>query len=52
MGKKPLTFSQRLEKQVEKMNKRSEENFSLYAREAQKQGKKIGEPIDLMEMLK
>jgi hypothetical protein len=52
MGKTESSFGERLQKTVDKMNKRAAENTVLFLAEQKRQGKKAGEPIDLMEMLK
>jgi hypothetical protein len=52
LGKQPLTFGEKIQKTIQKMNKQSEENFNLYAKACVKSGKKIGEPIDIMDLLR
>jgi hypothetical protein len=47
-----LSLGDRLQKTVDKYNKKAADNMALYLAEAKKQGKKAGEPIDLMEMIK
>jgi hypothetical protein len=44
-------ISDRLEKVIKKHNARVSENFSLYADECRRQGKPVGEPIDIMAMV-
>jgi hypothetical protein len=48
--KKPLTFGERLQKTIDKHNKRAEDNYRLYAAAAKKQGKKAGEPISIFDL--
>ena len=50
MGKKPLTFAQRLEKTLEKQRRRQEENFEIYAKACEEQGVAVGEPINIMAL--
>jgi hypothetical protein len=51
MGKKPLTFGERLQKKVDQINKRTQDNFVMYAKACSEQGKQVGEPIDIMSLL-
>jgi hypothetical protein len=51
MGKKPLSFGERLQKKVDQINKTTQDNFNLYAEQCKKQGVKVGEPIDIMGLL-
>jgi hypothetical protein len=44
-------FSEKLQKKVKKLNERQNKNFEMYAAECRRQGKKVGEPIDLMSMV-
>lgn len=44
-------ISDRLEKVIKKHNARVSENFSLYAEECRRQGKQVGEPIDILAMV-
>jgi hypothetical protein len=44
-------FGEKLEKTVKKHNKRQAENFQMYAEECRRQGKQVGEPVDLMAMV-
>lgn len=53
MGKKkPLSFAQRLQKSVEKHQKRQDESMALFRREQARQGLKPDQPISLMDMMK
>lgn len=45
-----MSFADKLKKKVEMLNKRQQDNFEMYAEECKRQGKKVGEPIDIMEM--
>jgi len=47
---KPKTFAEKLQEQVDKMNKRTEENAVLYAQACREQGVEIGQPIDVMAL--
>lgn len=51
MPKKSLTFAERLERSLEKHNRRQQRNMDLFLAEQRRQGKKAGEPIDLMKMI-
>ena len=46
------TLADRLQKAVDKHNERVKKNFELYAQECRKQGKQVGQSIDIMEMVK
>jgi len=46
------TFAARLEKTVNKINKRQADNMALFRAEQKRQGKKADEPIDLMAMMR
>ena len=48
--KKVLSFAEKLQKTVEKNNKRAIENYSMYATACVKQGKKVGEPINIFDL--
>ena len=50
--KKPLTFAERLERTMEKHNKRQAESMALFRREQKRQGLKPDQPISLMDMIK
>jgi len=50
--KKPLSFAERLEKTMEKHNRRQAESMALYRREQARQGLKPDQPISLMAMVK
>lgn len=51
MGKKPLGFGELLQKKVDQINSRTQKNFVMYAKACAEQGKKVGEPIDIMSLL-
>lgn len=51
MGKKPLGFGELLQKKVDQINRKTQKNFALYAEACAAQGKKVGEPIDIMSLL-
>lgn len=51
MGKQPLTFGETLQKKVDQINRRTQQNFALYSKACAEQGKKVGEPIDIMSLL-
>lgn len=51
MGKKPETFGEKLQRQVDQMNRKTRKNFALYAEACVVLGKKVGEPIDIMSLL-
>jgi hypothetical protein len=42
---------EKLEKTVKKLKKKQAENFQMYAEECRRQGKQVGEPVDLMAMV-
>ena len=50
--RKPLSFAQKLQKAVEKHQKRQDESMTLFRREQARQGLKPDQPIDLMAMVK
>jgi len=50
--RKPLSFAEKLEKTLEKHNKRAEENRAFFRREQARQGLKANQPISLMDMMK
>lgn len=52
MPKKPLTFAERLERTMEKHNRRQQKNMELFRREQKRQGLKPDQPISLMDMIK
>jgi len=49
--KKPETFGQKLQRTVNQINKRTQRNFQIYAKACAEQGKKVGEPIDILSLL-
>lgn len=49
---KEQSFGALLQKKVDQYNKKAAENMALFLTEQKRQGKKAGEPIDIMEMLK
>jgi hypothetical protein len=51
MGKKPLGFGEMLQKKVDQINRKTQRNFAMYAEACAVQGKKVGEPIDIMSLL-
>jgi hypothetical protein len=51
MGKRPLTFGEKLQQKVNEINRRQEKNLQLYAEACKKQGVKLGEPIDIMKLV-
>lgn len=46
-----MSSSEKLEKRVKKLNEKQNSNFEMYAAECRRQGKKVGEPIDIMAMV-
>lgn len=50
--RKPLSFAEKLEKAVEKHQRRQDESMALFRREQKRQGLKPDQPISLMDMLK
>ena len=52
MGKKPLTFAERLERTMERHNRRQAASMALFRREQKRQGLKPDQPISLMDMIK
>jgi hypothetical protein len=51
MGKKPLGFGDLLQRKVDQINRKTQANFVMYAKACAVQGKKVGEPIDIMSLL-
>ena len=51
MPKKQLSFAEKLQKGIDKHNKRAQKNMELFLAEQKRQGKKAGDPIDLMAMM-
>lgn len=51
-SKKPLTFSERLQKTLDKHNKRAAQNQALYRAEQKRQGKRPDQPISIMDMIR
>jgi hypothetical protein len=49
---KEITFGAKIQRTVDQYNKRAAENMALFLAEQKRQGKKAGEPIDIMGMLK
>jgi len=49
--KKPQTLGQKLQRTVDQINKRTQRNFAIYAKACAEQGKKLGEPIDILSLL-
>lgn len=50
--RKTLSFSEKLQKTIDKTNKRAHNNMALFRAEQRRQGKKGNEPISLMDMVK
>lgn len=48
---KDMSFSEILQKKLEKHNRRQQKNMELFRAEQRRQGKKSGEAIDLMTMV-
>lgn len=51
MPRKAETFAQKLERTMQRHNRRQQKNMELFLAEQRRQGKKLGEPIDLMQMI-
>lgn len=51
-GRKTLTFSERIQKTIDRHNKRGRDNMARYRAEQRRQGKKANEAIDIMGLLK
>lgn len=49
---KEQTLGEKLQKTIEKENKRRRENHNAYAQECKRQGVEVGQPISLMDMIK
>lgn len=49
---KEISFGEKLQRTVDQYNKRTAENMVLFLAEQKRQGKKAGESIDILEMLK
>jgi len=45
---KPKTLAEKLQEQVDKMNRRTEQNAVLYAQACREQGVEVGQPVDVM----
>jgi hypothetical protein len=50
--KKPLTFAQKLEKTIQKHQRRQEESMALFRAEQRRQGLRPDQPISLLDMVK
>jgi len=50
--KKPLTFAERLERTMERHNRRQQKNMELFRREQKRQGLKPDQPINVMGLIK
>jgi len=50
--RKPLSFAQKLQKAVEKHQRRQDESMAFFRREQKRQGLKPDQPINLMDMVK
>lgn len=52
MPKKTLSFSEILQKKINKVNKRQQDNMARFRAEQKRQGLKANQPISLMDMMK
>lgn len=48
---KEQTLGEKLQRTVDKINRNTQKNFDIYAKACAEQGKKVGEPIDIMSLL-
>jgi len=46
------SFAERLQEKVEKVQKRQRDNYALYAQACRDQGVSVGQPIDIMDLIK
>jgi len=51
MVKKSETLAEAIQRKIEQQNRKAVKNFELYAKACLSQGKKVGEPIDILSLL-